>query len=214
MGLELLIPLVIDGNILQGLGAIIAGMAAVATFLYSYVRGRRRKEDKIVKDIRFSLWLNNLLKTILIDYNADRVAVYQFHNGEHYYTGKSLQKISCTFEQCSTNVYPKSFELQSLPIGIVSWWLNETIAGRFHFDNTDDISDTYTKAMVQQHSIKSIISKCLRNDAGIIVGVITVEWVNNEQLETEKIQNEIKHNTVDSLIQLLNRSSTYKLNER
>lgn len=53
----------------------------------------------------------------LID--ADRVHVYEFHNGIHYANGRSALKTSCTYEVCRYGVKSYLNELSNVPLSII-----------------------------------------------------------------------------------------------
>ena len=40
----------------------------------------------------------NKLKDVLSETNADRICIFSFHNGGYFYSGKSMQKMSMSYE--------------------------------------------------------------------------------------------------------------------
>ena len=51
--------------------------------------------------------------------NADRVQVYEFHNGTHYANGRSALKTTCTYETCRYGISSCLNILSGIPLSII-----------------------------------------------------------------------------------------------
>lgn len=92
-----------------------------------------RRKRSIKDDIASAVKVNKILETLLKDIKADRATVFQFHNGEHFYTGNSIDKITATHEYAIKGIsreQTRSVGLFAAPYrGIISGMLyNETFS--------------------------------------------------------------------------------------
>ena len=63
-----------------------------------------------------------LMYHILRNFNADRVSIYEFHNGGHNLQGIEFKKTSGTYEAVELEIKPIIKEMQNLPISINPLW--------------------------------------------------------------------------------------------
>lgn len=78
-----------------------------------------KPSDSLLVDINHNNQISNKLEYIVKELEADKAFLLLFHNGEQYYTGRSIQKFSIT------NVYPLKHInyaklYQNIPVGLFS----------------------------------------------------------------------------------------------
>ena len=59
---------------------------------------------KVPRQSEIDIKVLNRMEEVKEIMDADRVHVYEFHNGEHYANGRSALKVSCTYEVCKAGV--------------------------------------------------------------------------------------------------------------
>jgi len=56
------------------------------------------------------------LKEVLDLTHSDRICIFSFHNGGYYYSGKSMQKMSMSYEQVDNGVSSIQLSKQDIPV--------------------------------------------------------------------------------------------------
>jgi len=139
------------------------------------------KQKKITREITQSKLIQTVIEQQLSEYNAQRAFILQRHNGGKYGTGKSMNKLSTTFEAIEEGVSTEFKEYQSLPMSLYSSMVDSAIAERGIFPVIENIDDILTRAFFTQRGTKSaIIYPVIR---GLdLVGIVGFEW-------THKVKN-------------------------
>lgn len=111
--------------------------------------------------------------------DADRVHVYEFHNGEHYANGRSALKISCTYEVCRAGVKAIQKENLSVPISCIPKYIasileNPIVRVKDLECVKDSMPSTYN--LEHSHNIAAYMDVVLLNKAKEPVGFIEVQW--------------------------------------
>ena len=124
--------------------------------------------------------------------NADRVQIYDFHNGVHYANGRSAIKITCTYEACRYGIKSYQNHLSGLPISclpnFISTLLND---GKFECKDIKELENEYpaTYSFKKNMDIKSFYDVVFHNEDGDVVGFIAIQLCNNEfNINQEEIQ--------------------------
>ena len=97
---------------MEWLTAILVGITAVisaaGTLVVTAMKTKKQIEDTIPKKLKKQCGIDTIIiqrmeevKEIL---DADRVQIYDFHNGDHYANGRSALKTTCTYEVVRTGV--------------------------------------------------------------------------------------------------------------
>lgn len=80
--------------------AILIGLA-LAAFIYGLVsKFRKPKHPTLAHDVKFSLPIYNTLGDMLHIIRITRSFVLQFHNGNEYYSGQKIQRMTMSHEKC------------------------------------------------------------------------------------------------------------------
>ena len=114
---------------------------------------------------------------------ADRVYVMEFHNGENYFSGKSQQKLSCTYEVVSEGISCEYASLQNIRISNMHSMV-QYIAMEKPFicedieKYTDDIS---FKSFLQEKGVQSLFAQPVKSLNGKILGIIIIEYVKEKR---------------------------------
>ncbi len=139
------------------------------------------KQKKITREITQSKLIQTVLEQQLSEYNAQRAFILQRHNGGKYGTGKSMNKLSTTFEALEDGVSTEFKEYQNLPMSLYSGMVDAAISERGIFPVVENIDDILTRAFFTQRGTKSaIIYPVMRGLE--LVGIVGFEW-------THKVKN-------------------------
>jgi hypothetical protein len=152
---------------------------------YKYGEYRNRK---ITREISQSKLVQTILEQQLTEYKAQRAFILQRHNGGKYKTGRSMNKLSTTYEALEDGVSTEFKEYQNLPMTLYSGLVDTVRMERGIFPIVDDIDDILTKAFFVQRGTKSAIVYPVSRGTELM-GMVGFEW-------THKIEKMIEHDYV------------------
>lgn len=149
-------------------------------YTYGKYKGKY-KARKNKKDMMKSKLIQTILEQQLVELSAQRAFLFQRHNGGHYGTGKSMDKISTTHEAIEEGVSAEFHNFQNLPMSLWSTFLDNVIRNKAIYPSVDEIDDILTKAFFTQRGTRSAIVLAI-NKGDIFIGMVGFEW-------THKIKN-------------------------
>lgn len=142
-------------------------------FVWGYKKKKTLKED-----LESSEKIIRILQNIEVDYDADRVLVYQFHNGEYFYTGHSIDKMSNTHEVVSKGVSREQINSASIFTSPFRNMLRDLLTYPVVvYSNVDDIEDYNSKVFFLERGVQSVVMTLLRDRSDRPVGMLCVEFV-------------------------------------
>lgn len=135
-----------------------------------------------------------LLYHILRSFNADRVSIYEFHNGGKNLQGIEFKKSSNTYEAVELEIKPTIKEMQNLPISINPLW-SKLLATRLPIKvpSVQSLDDDFFKSYLEAQSIKTYYSILLVDYDSSPIGFISLEFYNKERELTEQEFNEFEN---------------------
>lgn len=179
-----------ENNIWYAVAALITGFFLMVVELLKRSKNTRVTElasgkkvkntDPVLNLIEKNHDVELLLRALMEMLDADRILVSQFHNGEHFYTGKDMQKITVRYETVSPGISEArlSNRIPTL-VSHLNWWTRESINYDFFYYNSGDISESFTRGLVESFGIRSTMCVPLVNSNNRIVGIVSINWVRN-----------------------------------
>ncbi len=140
---------------------------------------------KVPKQARTDIEIIKRMEQVKELLGADRVLVYEFHNGEHYANGRSALKFSCTYEVYRAGVQPVQSKLNSVPISCVPRFITALLDEEFiKQDNVEEIKDMMpaTYELRKNLGVTSYQDLVIKNKLGEPVGFIAVQWCNGRKM--------------------------------
>jgi hypothetical protein len=191
-------------NLYPLVAAFLTGIAGPVGL--TYVKHKLRAKSKQLdfrktdfeKTIEIQELINSSLNKLQEKYDLDRLWVAQFHNGGNFYPGgKSMKKMSVTFESSAPGVATDIMRMQNLPVSFFSSSLQK-------LNNGDEcvITDIHTE---EDYALRSFWEnrgantvyifpiKCLE---GGFIGILGVDLIKNDGFLTENIYKELKNESV------------------
>ena len=174
---------------LLGLAAIIAAVGV----LIKAIKSTKKEIDSLPKRIKKQVNIDDLIiskmEEVKEQLNADRVQVYDFHNGGHYANGRSALKTSCSYEVVRSGISRKQGYLQSIPLSCLSKFVSKLMNESFlEVKNLEDIREEMpsTFQLKKDMKINSFYDVILNNSMGEPIGFLAVQFVkNNYNILTE-----------------------------
>ena len=114
---------------------------------------------------------------LLQNFGADRISIYEFHNGGKNLAGVEFKKCSNSYEAVSLEIKPNIKEMQNLPLSINPLW-NKILATREEIiiPSTENLQDSFLKGYLESQSIYTYYSTILQDYDNTPVGFITIEY--------------------------------------
>lgn len=110
---------------------------------------------------------------------ADRVYILEFHNGEHYFSGRSQQKFSCTYEAVNEGISTEVQNLQNVRISNLHYLIKEVTKGNTFIckDSEEFCEDISFRSFMESKGVKSMFARPIKTLSGKIIGVLVMDFV-------------------------------------
>ena len=158
---------------------IAALIGAATTLLTVYISGRRdNKPCPVFDSVDAAKNIYKILNNLRSETNADRVYIYQFHNGGKYFSGMPRQRMSCTYEIVSEGVSSECEEIKDLKCSIYSLFIERIM--KENGTVISEINDIKNSASRQLFLNKGASRACLipiYTRTNNIVGIFGVDYI-------------------------------------
>ena len=183
-------------NIIINLTAL---LTAIAALIVALSKAKKTIEEtipqKIKKQCNIDYLIINKMEEVKELLNADRVQVYDFHNGGHYANGRSALKVSCTYEVCRAGIKSYQMYLQSIPLNCIPQFIKMLLnKNRMIINDLEEIKDIMpaTYSLKKSQNVKSYFDIILNNEFNEPIGFLAIQYENENKVNfSEKELNEI-----------------------
>ena len=103
--------IIIDKGFGYVFAAVISACATLAAVWYKHYL--HDKKESIVGGHRSNESIYLILQKIIEEFGADRAYIYEFHNGEKFFSGQPQKKFSCTYEWAGEGISAESSRSQN-----------------------------------------------------------------------------------------------------
>jgi len=117
--------------------------------------------------------------------NADRVQIYDFHNGGHYANGRSALKVSCSYEVCRTGIKACQMYLQSIPLSCIPQFIKTLLnKNELKIDDLEDIKNDMpaTYALKKDQNVASFFDVILNNKNNEPIGFLAIQYCDKNKV--------------------------------
>ena len=163
-------------------GVTMAEIILTVVFCIQYIRKNYSSPNvgkMVPKQNKIDLEITNQMDYVKELVNADRIHLYEFHNGEHYSDYRSAYKFSCSYEVARAGKRAVRKDCVQLPISVMPRFINKiTTEGKFYCDDIEKIKDTMASTYEFKNNlgIKSFYDVAIKNSEGTIIGFVAVQW--------------------------------------
>lgn len=167
---------------LLGVASIIASVGILIRAIKSTKREFENIPIKIKKQVSVDTEITEAMDSLKEQLNADRIQIYDFHNGGHYSNGRSALKVSCSYEVCRTGIQPKQSQLQSIPISCISKFTNKILNDeKFEVKNLEEIKEEMpaTYQLKRDMGLNSFYDIAIKNSKNEVIGFLAVQFIKN-----------------------------------
>jgi hypothetical protein len=158
-----------------GAGFIIGAFALWIKKAQTYIKHKTKSMHTVISE---NMMLRQLLSEIRNFYDADRVELYQFHNGEYFVSGTSIQKVSMTnFVMARGVSVPLEPAKQNIPIGYVVSLTDELMKSPYVFFTSQDLlGESYFKGILRYGGAQTALLRGIFCPKHSMMGFIALSW--------------------------------------
>ena len=144
------------------------------------------KNYPLEEAINTNALVDSQLESMMVEMEADRIWVSQFHNGGHFYpTGKSIQKFSIFYEKSSPGTLSSQHTFQNIPCSLFAKSLAElNKEGEIGVPNFKDYDDFGLQNVAEQYGTASFYLISLEDLNGKFTGTLAISY--NEEYKFNK----------------------------
>lgn len=169
-------------EVAKTVGVTLAEIILAIYFCRQYIKQKLKKPDissLIPKQNKLDLEIMEKMEYVKEILNADRIHIYEFHNGEHYSDYRSSCRFSCSYEVVRAGKYSVRSKCTGLPISVMPKFINQiTTNGMFKCRDIETLKDDMPSTYAFKHEIgiKSFYDTAIRNTNGNIIGFVAIQW--------------------------------------
>lgn len=186
-------------NITSMIIGLTALLTAIAGLIVALNKAKKTIEEtipqKIKKQCDIDYLIINKMEEAKEFLRADRVQVYDFHNGGHFANGRSALKTSCTYEVCRTGIKSYQMYLQSIPLNCIPQFIKTLLnKNRMIINDLEEIKDIMpaTYSLKKSQNVKSYFDIILNNEFNEPIGFLAIQYESINKVNfSEKEINEI-----------------------
>lgn len=138
--------------------------------------------------------LMSKIEDLLALSDADRVCIYQFHNGGEYYTGRSMQKLSMTYETVKAGISHLQINRQNIPVSACNATLAPMITDRRSLINDveKEMKDSLCKFYAMEAGTKSLYKWTVYDLQKRAIGFVQVDYITRKKKLNEEILQDLE----------------------
>lgn len=178
------------------LTTIIGAIATLLAVRYKHRLDIRKLEKKCPVELAVGKDTELMSKTedLLALSGADRVCIYQFHNGGEYYTGRSMQKLSMTYETVKAGISHLQINRQNIPVSACNATLAPMITDRRLLINDveKEMEDSLCKFYAMEAGTKSVYKWTVYDLQKRAIGFVQVDYVTRKKKLNEEILQDLE----------------------
>ncbi len=141
---------------------------------------KSRSKEKLMEQIKKDEIVHLAIRDVRRSYNADRVYIWQFHNGGSFYTTSPMQKLSITYERCSDGLERKAEKNQNHLITSFTSYIKDTMDGNMYFPNVEDMNDIGLRSLAYSSGTKGHCAVPIYDKDKHLVAILCLDWVFSE----------------------------------
>ena len=160
---------------------IIGSITTILVIKYKHKLDKIKSDDEICaigQCIIDDTLVLTKLKEVLDDISADRICIFSFHNGGTFYSGKSMQKMSMSYEQIDNGISSIQLDKQNIPVSACITTIKPTIEnGEFYAPDTKEYPEGLCKYHLLEDGVKSTYYWPLIDLHNNVIGMVRIDYV-------------------------------------
>ena len=166
-----------------------------AGFFRRYTEKQKQVDtkSKLLEQIKRDEIVHLAIREIRRKYNADRVYIWQFHNGGNFYTTSPIQRLSITYERCSDGLERKAERNQNLFITNFTEYIKDIMDYKMFYSDVTKIDDIGLRTLLQSNGTKSHAAIPVFDRDEHLVAILALDWIFS-QIPQEYIKKDYEFN--------------------
>ncbi len=161
--------------------SIAALASSAATLGAVWLRHKLNKDSKcgaIEKEAKHNENVYTALHYTMEEMGGDRAYVMEFHNGIHYFSGRSQQKFSCSYEIVEEGISSEAPNSQDHKVSNYHKYIKELVdKQKFAYENINSLEDHIFSNLLKHKGVKGIYNVPIKTLNGKIIGILGVDYV-------------------------------------
>ncbi len=141
---------------------------------------KNKSRESLMQQIKNDEIVHLSIREIRRRYNADRVYIWQFHNGGSFYTNAPMQKVSVTYERNSDGLERKAEKNQNHLVSHFTSFIKTVLDNRMFYSDVNNMEDLGLRSLSLSQGIKSHTSVPIFDRDKNLVAILSLEWVFSE----------------------------------
>ncbi len=141
---------------------------------------KSKSRESLMQQIKNDEIVHLSIREIRRRYNADRVYIWQFHNGGSFYTNAPMQKVSVTYERNSDGLERKAEKNQNHLVSHFTSFIKTVLDNRMFYSDVNNMEDLGLRSLSLSQGIKSHTSVPIFDRDKNLVAILSLEWVFSE----------------------------------
>lgn len=138
---------------------------------------KNKSKESLLQQIKNDEIVHLSIREIRRIYNADRVYIWQFHNGGSFYTNAPMQKISITYERNSDGLERKAEKNQNHLVSHFTPYIKNVLDGNMFYSDINDMEDLGLRSLAHSNGTKSHASVPIFDRDKNLVAILSLDWV-------------------------------------
>lgn len=158
-------------------------VALVGAGFFRQMREKKEKvqsKEKLMEQIQKDEIVHLAIREVRRRYNADRIYIWQFHNGGTFYTTSPMQRVSITYERCSDGLERKADKNQNHLIANFSSYIKDVMDYKMFYPDINDMEDIGLRSLSQSNGTKSHCATPIYDKEKHLVAILSLDWVFSE----------------------------------
>jgi hypothetical protein len=167
--------------LLTSFTSIVIALITAGFFRRRIEKGKEQFSKKqLMKQIEHDEIVHYALRELRRKYNADRVYVWQFHNGGNFYTSSPMQKTSITYERCSEGLERKSEKYQGVLISNFTGYIKNTMNNKMFYHDIEKLPDFAIRSLILSNGTFAHAAVPIFDKENHLTGILALDWVFSE----------------------------------
>ena len=164
--------------LLTSITSIVVALVGAGFFKrYNDKKYKDQSKSQLLQQIKRDEIVHLAIRDVRRRYNADRVYIWQFHNGGSFYTTSPMQKLSITYERCSQGLERKTEKNQNHLITNFTTYIKSVMDETMFYPDISKIDDIGMRSLSQSEGTKSHCASPIYDKEGHLVAMLCLDWV-------------------------------------
>jgi hypothetical protein len=157
----------------------IIGTLSAIWLKYYLERKAKSRECVVQRTVDEDSEILDRLDELKNEIGADRISIFSFHNGGEYYSGRSMQKLSCSYEVVRPGIARHQMRLQHIPVSACLTTVRNLVENKeFHCYDVDLLyPESGCKSYLIDYGVKSTYQYAIFDLNRRVIGILRADFV-------------------------------------